>query len=36
VHSGGTPFDEQEFCLWEDHWILTAQKLQQWDTQCAW
>ena len=32
ARSGGAPFNEQEYCLWEDHWILTAQKLQQWDT----
>ena len=32
ARSGGAPFNEQQYCLWEDHWILTAQKLQQWDT----
>lgn len=31
VRSGNIPFTETEFCLWEDHWILGAQKLQQWD-----
>lgn len=25
------PFSESEMALWEDHWIITAQKLQQWD-----
>jgi hypothetical protein len=23
------PFTESELALWEDHWIITAQKLQQ-------
>ncbi|THH10763.1 hypothetical protein EW146_g8270 [Bondarzewia mesenterica] len=32
VRSGTLPFSEQEYCLWEDHWILAAEKLQQWDT----
>ncbi|KAG8865354.1 hypothetical protein FRB96_000244 [Tulasnella sp. 330] len=31
VRSGTMAFNESEHCLWEDHWILTAQKLQQWD-----
>lgn len=26
------PFTEDEFCLWEDHWILAAQKLQNWES----
>lgn len=30
--SGLIPFSEPEYCLWEDHWILAQQKLQQWDT----
>ncbi|KAI9508927.1 FAT domain-containing protein, partial [Russula earlei] len=30
--AGGLAFSEQEYCLWEDHWILAAEKLQQWDT----
>ena len=30
--SGMVPFSEPEYCLWEDHWILSAEKLQQWDT----
>lgn len=25
------PFSEGEYCLWEDHWILSAQKLQNWE-----
>lgn len=32
VRSGNLSFSEQEYCLWEDHWILAAEKLQQWDT----
>ncbi|KAF9453072.1 FAT-domain-containing protein [Macrolepiota fuliginosa MF-IS2] len=29
---GGTiAFSEPEYCLWEDHWVLAAEKLQQWD-----
>ena len=30
--SGLVPFSEQEYCLWEDHWLLSAEKLQQWET----
>ncbi|KAI0284236.1 FAT domain-containing protein [Russula aff. rugulosa BPL654] len=30
--AGALAFSEQEYCLWEDHWILAAEKLQQWDT----
>lgn len=30
--SGLFPFSEPEYCLWEDHWILSAEKLQQWET----
>lgn len=30
--SGLLPFNESEYCLWEDHWQLAAEKLQQWDT----
>ncbi|KAI0698576.1 hypothetical protein BC835DRAFT_1541792 [Cytidiella melzeri] len=29
--AGLIPFSEPEYCLWEDHWILAAEKLQQWD-----
>ncbi|KAH9951586.1 hypothetical protein B0H21DRAFT_818036 [Amylocystis lapponica] len=32
TRSGALPFSEAEFCLWEDHWMLAAEKLQQWDT----
>lgn len=28
---GVIPFSESEYCLWEDDWILAAEKLQQWD-----
>lgn len=31
ARSGTVPFLEPEYTLWEDHWILCAQKLQQWD-----
>ena len=31
ARTGVLPFTEPEYCLWEDHWILSAQKLQQWD-----
>lgn len=31
ARTGVLPFSEPEYCLWEDHWILCAQKLQQWD-----
>lgn len=31
TRSGVLPFSESEFCLWEDHWILAAEKLQHWD-----
>ncbi|KAJ7590989.1 hypothetical protein C8J56DRAFT_1135339 [Mycena floridula] len=29
--AGTIAFSETEYCLWEDHWILSAEKLQQWD-----
>ncbi|KAF8339104.1 FAT-domain-containing protein [Cantharellus anzutake] len=32
ARQGSAPFSESEYCLWEDHWILSAQKLQQWET----
>ena len=25
------PFTESEYSLWEDHWIIATEKLQQWD-----
>ena len=31
ARSGALPYSESEYSLWEDHWILCAQKLQQWD-----
>jgi transformation/transcription domain-associated protein len=31
ARSGVLPYGESEYGLWEDHWILCAQKLQQWD-----
>ncbi|KAF8897572.1 hypothetical protein BD779DRAFT_388223 [Infundibulicybe gibba] len=31
ARAGTIPFSESEYCLWEDHWILSAEKLQQWD-----
>ena len=31
ARSGNMPFNEAEYCVWEDHWILCTQKLQQWD-----
>ncbi|KAF9057606.1 hypothetical protein BJ165DRAFT_1520972 [Panaeolus papilionaceus] len=31
VRTGTIPFSETEFCLWEDHWINAAEKLQHWD-----
>ncbi|RUP49800.1 hypothetical protein BC936DRAFT_141434 [Jimgerdemannia flammicorona] len=31
ARSGVLPFTESEYLLWEDHWILCTQKLQQWD-----
>lgn len=30
--NGLIPFSEPEYCLWEDHWLLAAEKLQQWET----
>ena len=32
ARQSNVPFSESEYCLWEDHWILSTQKLQQWDT----
>lgn len=29
--NGTIPFTEAEYCLWEDHWVLAQEKLQQWD-----
>ena len=31
ARSGAMPYSQGEYMLWEDHWVLCAQKLQQWD-----
>lgn len=31
ARSGAMPYTQGEYMLWEDHWVLCAQKLQQWD-----
>lgn len=31
ARTGSVPFSNAEYMLWEDHWVLCAQKLQQWD-----
>lgn len=31
ARTGALPFSSAEYTLWEDHWVLCAQKLQQWD-----
>lgn len=31
ARSGALPYGESEYSLWEDHWILCAEKLQHWD-----
>lgn len=31
ARSGALPYSESEYALWEDNWIICAQKLQQWD-----
>lgn len=31
ARSGAMPYGQSEYCLWEDHWILCAEKLQQWE-----
>ncbi len=31
ARTGIVPFSQGEYMLWEDHWVLCAQKLQQWD-----
>lgn len=31
ARSGALPYGESEYALWEDHWILCTEKLQQWD-----
>ena len=32
ARNGLLPFSEEEYCFWEDHWILAAEKLQHWDS----
>lgn len=31
ARTGSVPFSQAEYMLWEDHWVLCAQKLQQWE-----
>ena len=31
ARTGVIPYSQAEYMLWEDHWLLCAQKLQQWD-----
>lgn len=31
ARSGALPFGQSEYALWEDHWVLCAEKLQHWD-----
>lgn len=31
ARNGLLPFSEPEYCFWEEHWVLSAQKLQHWD-----
>lgn len=31
ARTGTIPFSQGEYMLWEDHWVLCAQKLQQWE-----
>jgi transformation/transcription domain-associated protein len=31
ARSGAMPFSQAEYILWEDHWLICAQKLQQWE-----
>jgi transformation/transcription domain-associated protein len=31
VRNGIIPYTENEYNVWQDHWIIAAQKLQQWD-----
>ena len=32
ARNGLLPFTEEEYCFWEDHWVLSAQKLQNWES----
>ncbi|KNC98645.1 histone acetyltransferase TRA1 [Spizellomyces punctatus DAOM BR117] len=31
ARTGVLPFTESEYRLWEDHWVYSAERLQQWD-----
>ena len=31
ARTGAIPYSQGEYMLWEDHWTLCAEKLQQWD-----
>ncbi|KAI5780891.1 hypothetical protein EDC01DRAFT_259729 [Geopyxis carbonaria] len=31
ARTGMLPFSNSEYMLWEDHWVICAQKLQQWE-----
>lgn len=31
ARTGTLPFSQGEYMLWEDHWVICAQKLQQWE-----
>lgn len=31
ARSGAMPFSQGEYFVWEDHWLICAQKLQQWE-----
>jgi len=31
ARTGMLPFSHSEYMLWEDHWVICAQKLQQWE-----
>jgi transformation/transcription domain-associated protein len=31
ARTGVIPFGEAEYMIWEDHWVVCAQKLQQWE-----
>lgn len=31
ARAGAIPFSSGEYMLWEDHWVICAQKLQHWD-----
>ena len=31
ARTGALPYSQGEYMLWEDHWVICAQKLQQWE-----